>query len=370
MLVQGRVLDEVPFHKAFYHSGLFSTMLLELAVCLVHPLPFVSFDLTINKFAEAGVDAEVYSSDAFISVLMFARLPIYMPRLIAELSGMKNEKTRIIGTLNGVKVDFVLIIKDLIQSNLKVLMLLVSALIFTYSYAFVIFERVHPDSKVVSYENAIWLTIITMTTVGYGDLFPVTVCGRAIAVITAITAVIMTALAVNTVIVRLSLTREETKVLDFIDQMEQRQQMKLAAAVFIQRGYRSWSKAVAMTSSKVETIQLMARDIDFAMAGLQFRELHSIQMGGGISTDVPLTITESQVIMKRLEDDVGKLNASVATLTSLIETRLGVGVGPTSLDPPAPVGTANSTSGSGRGLMFPAPEAGVPPGSSRVHQRR
>ena len=32
-------------------------------------------------------------------------------------------------TLNGVKVDFVLIIKDLIQSNLKVLMLLVAALI-------------------------------------------------------------------------------------------------------------------------------------------------------------------------------------------------------------------------------------------------
>ena len=49
------------------------------------------------RAAEAGVDAEVYSSDAFISVLMFARLPIYMPRLIAELSGMKNEKTRIIG---------------------------------------------------------------------------------------------------------------------------------------------------------------------------------------------------------------------------------------------------------------------------------
>jgi hypothetical protein len=151
----------VPFHKAFYHSGLLSTMLLELAVCVIHPLPFVSFDLTIQKFgafhnhpsglgaqhmpaltptrarrhlrtcaractrtsppsyrpcrcdwrcsliepveqsglaAEAGVDAEVYSSDAFISVLMFFRLPIYMPRLIAELSGMKNEKTRIIGS--------------------------------------------------------------------------------------------------------------------------------------------------------------------------------------------------------------------------------------------------------------------------------
>merc|ERR1711918_267857 len=117
---------------------------------------------------------------------MFMRLPVLLPRLIAELSGMQNEKTRIIGTLNGVKVDFVLIVKDLIQSNLMVLMMLV------------FFERVHPHSKITSYENAIWLTIITMTTVGYGDMYPNTVCGRAVAVITAITAVVMTALAVNT----------------------------------------------------------------------------------------------------------------------------------------------------------------------------
>ena len=48
-----------------------------------------------------------------------------------------------------------------------------------------VFGRVHPHSKITSYENAMWLTIITMTTVGYGDMFPNTICGRAVAVITA-----------------------------------------------------------------------------------------------------------------------------------------------------------------------------------------
>ena len=36
-----------------------------------------------------------------------------------------------------------------------------------------------------SYIDCMWCLVITFWTIGYGDLFPVTVCGRAIAVITA-----------------------------------------------------------------------------------------------------------------------------------------------------------------------------------------
>jgi voltage-gated potassium channel len=58
-----------------------------------------------------------------------------------------------------------------------VLVVLVGALL---AYAF---ERGAVDSNIQSFPDAIWWAIVTATTVGYGDLSPVTVEGRAIAVV-------------------------------------------------------------------------------------------------------------------------------------------------------------------------------------------
>lgn len=42
-------------------------------------------------------------------------------------------------------------------------------------------ERTHPDANIKSFEDAIWWALTTMTTVGYGDRFPVTGQGRLMA---------------------------------------------------------------------------------------------------------------------------------------------------------------------------------------------
>lgn len=52
---------------------------------------------------------------------------------------------------------------------------LVSLLIFV--------EKDSDQSALTNYSNAIWYTLVTLTTVGYGDLFPATIFGRAIAYI-------------------------------------------------------------------------------------------------------------------------------------------------------------------------------------------
>jgi len=44
-------------------------------------------------------------------------------------------------------------------------------------------EYNHPDSEINSLENALWWCIATVTTVGYGDIVPVTKLGRAVAIL-------------------------------------------------------------------------------------------------------------------------------------------------------------------------------------------
>ena len=41
-------------------------------------------------------------------------------------------------------------------------------------------EKESNQSALINYENAVWYSLVTLTTVGYGDIFPATLYGRAI----------------------------------------------------------------------------------------------------------------------------------------------------------------------------------------------
>ncbi len=62
-------------------------------------------------------------------------------------------------------------------------LLLIAAGVIT-SGSFVIFsvESQHPDSQINSMLDAVWWTVATVTTVGYGDIVPVTETGKIVAI--------------------------------------------------------------------------------------------------------------------------------------------------------------------------------------------
>jgi voltage-gated potassium channel len=55
-------------------------------------------------------------------------------------------------------------------------------LVYVASLAILDAERYEPDSKITTFGDALWWSVTTITTVGYGDLSPVTGVGRVIAV--------------------------------------------------------------------------------------------------------------------------------------------------------------------------------------------
>lgn len=51
------------------------------------------------------------------------------------------------------------------------------------------FERQHPDATIDGLADALWWAVVTTTTVGYGDAFPITPEGRAVAVVLMLTGI-------------------------------------------------------------------------------------------------------------------------------------------------------------------------------------
>jgi voltage-gated potassium channel len=78
------------------------------------------------------------------------------------------------------------LIRDVLENRSQYasfLIILLAIFIISFSSVLVLqFESASPDAKIVTGWDAFWYSIVTITTVGYGDYYPVTVWGRITAI--------------------------------------------------------------------------------------------------------------------------------------------------------------------------------------------
>lgn len=67
---------------------------------------------------------------------------------------------------------------------LRVTLLLVALTWLTSAAAFTVVEDVGVNGRYDSFQDALWWALVTMATVGYGDVYPITTAGRVIAAFT------------------------------------------------------------------------------------------------------------------------------------------------------------------------------------------
>ena len=193
-------------------AGLLSEFAWELLVLLPQPLP--GLDLNLSTISSGLGKIVVYDVDSLLVLAMFCRFA-YLPRYYGEvLSDLRSEAALAVSRMNSVTFDNTFVIKYVLANSLNCVVLLTALLIILFAYMLMVFERPVDAGTLGHYANCIWLIIITMTTVGYGDEFPVTSLGRVVAIMAALAAVIMLAITVNLVVSKLTLSRSETKVLD------------------------------------------------------------------------------------------------------------------------------------------------------------
>ena len=100
--------------------------------------------------------------------LLIVALPFFRPLRLLRLVTLLSVLHRTVGeTLRGRVVTYV--------AGSAALLVFVGAL------AVLDVEQTAPDAKILTFGDAIWWAITTITTVGYGDMYPVTPIGRMVA---------------------------------------------------------------------------------------------------------------------------------------------------------------------------------------------
>ena len=97
-----------------------------------------------------------------------------------------------------------------------------------------------------AYANVVWMIAMTMTTVGFGDMSPLTPLGRIVAAICAIWGVLILAVMVGVLTHILSLDSSETQSLLILKKLQSRERIKQAAGAYLRvslwRVYKNYKR--------------------------------------------------------------------------------------------------------------------------------
>ena len=90
----------------------------------------------------------------------------------------------------------------------------------------------------VYFWNQLWLIVVTATSTGYGDLYPLTHLGRFVCIIAMIGGIVLTAILITAVSTNLELNAGEHRLMNFLQSEHWEQQLKIAACRSIQSWWR------------------------------------------------------------------------------------------------------------------------------------
>lgn len=220
-----------------FNTGLYKSMIVEMFFCLVMPYPFL-YGYTYTENADPFSAGYIfYWNDWLLCFMIFFRLH-FLVRSILSNSFYTDPRAQRVCAIYGCQADFKFALKAIMKDNpWMVLSISMVITLMAFSYQLRLFER-RIDPNFNNITTAMWCMVVTMTTVGYGDVYPKSQMGRMICIIIAFWGVFYVSLFVVALTNILNFESVESKAYMLLQRLNYKDQLREEAAGMLTAKFR------------------------------------------------------------------------------------------------------------------------------------
>ena len=194
------------------------------------------------------------------------------------------------------------------------------------------------EAASLNFDEAMWLTFITMTTVGYGDFSPVTSMGRFVAALTAIHGLVASAMLINIISNSFSLSPSQKRVVDFVHEAKLSSKLETMAIVIVQTAFRQRRAHKLGKNPRKWTVRLKHICAEYRKLRREFRIFQLSVHNHGEVFDLDTRLRGIEKMIKTIT-----LSAHTAVASPQLSAHLSAGAGG-GLAPPSLSGAASEAS--------------------------
>lgn len=226
--------------EEFFLSSHFKVLLLELFANSIHCPPGVNHEFVSTQLG----GTLTISINELCACAMLVRVYLIL-KLFRHFTKWTSPKAKDFCRQFGIEPSPLFAVKAMLKEkpfHLLVPLILLSILVFSLSVR--IFERGFlSESSQQDYSyiwNSMWLVMLTMTTVGYGDFFPRTHFGRFIIVLACLWGIFLISLMIVTLTNFILFKNEESRSFDYMKKVEAMDRSKKFARLYIRAQLRRY----------------------------------------------------------------------------------------------------------------------------------
>lgn len=224
-----------------YTSGKFESMITDILLVIIHP-NILTHGLKLQSY---NYESELRTSYALNDVLTCISLIRIFPLLmwVILMSSYYSNRSHHLCQIHGFEVNSMFVIRALLKTNpMMVISIAMIISILVFAYAIRICER--PLTDILNDQNyghvsaAIWNAVVTMTTVGYGDMYPRTIPGRVLVFLLCLWGVFNVSLMVVTITNWVTLGSLEVKSMNMFLKLQTQSELESLASSVISNFFR------------------------------------------------------------------------------------------------------------------------------------